>query len=576
MSNKDLLDGSLPDCVTGYIRRVVLRMGYSRKVRAEVRQELTDHFIDALADCSDQDERRSRAEQLIAQFGDAKLLARLIRRGKKRCRPLWKKVIIRTAQSFGAFILLFIGYSAWFFTGQATLSTDYLAHLNQMVRPDVSNSQNAWPLYEKAMELCKEPTEEVKEILKETPFWYWEQKAFFWYWEQKALAGLTAEQQRLISQWIEQNQPAWEKFTAASQMPYCWPEYKRGEQNEQYFVLLNMALPELGKMRSLARCGIWQAGRSLDQNEPEKAIQQYLTIVRAGRHLQGKAIIIEQLVGLAIGALGHRQIKYLALEQDLSKEQLAYIQAQLEEIYVEGYPLMDMEPDRLMMMDTIQNLFTQGGPGGGHLIPRRYIEFINFCSNSGNEQEDDWNDEFEMVLYSANCFVHASRNETVAEVNKLYRRLAEVGRMSPYQRHSLNIESFDTYLNALSEYRQTIIRKLMPALDRASELAFRGEAEYEATLCILALRRWELDKGQYPKSLGELVSGGYLEQVPDDPYSDSIFCYQRRGDDFVLYSVGANFIDDKGVAYPGVNRWEPERGDSAVPGDHVFWPLISR
>ena len=113
MSTKSNDPSNLPDCVNEYITSVIKKVRYRRKVRQEVQQELTDHFADALADCESESEKQQFAEEIIADFGDTGLLAKLIRRAKKRCRPLWKKAMIRTGQvMLVAYIISFI-CNAW-------------------------------------------------------------------------------------------------------------------------------------------------------------------------------------------------------------------------------------------------------------------------------------------------------------------------------------------------------------------------------------------------------------------------------------------------------------------------------
>ena len=79
--------GNLPVAAVDFIRLVIKKMRYRRKVRRDVQAELTAHFEDELKDCKTDEQREQKARQLIAGFGDVKLLAILLRRAKKRCRP---------------------------------------------------------------------------------------------------------------------------------------------------------------------------------------------------------------------------------------------------------------------------------------------------------------------------------------------------------------------------------------------------------------------------------------------------------------------------------------------------------
>jgi len=129
----------LPACAAEFIKLVIRKMRYRRKVRQDVQAELAVHFVDELKDCKTDAEKEQKAQKLIAEFGDVKLLAVLMRRAKKRCRPLWRTIIARTFQTAGVIIVCFIFYTIWFLSGKPAISIDYLAVLNQMVQPQLQN-----------------------------------------------------------------------------------------------------------------------------------------------------------------------------------------------------------------------------------------------------------------------------------------------------------------------------------------------------------------------------------------------------------------------------------------------------
>ena len=97
---KDKLLDNLPDCAAEFIKRVIKKMRYSKKVRADVMAELIDYFEDELRGCENDEEKLEKAKRLIADFGDVKMLGKLLRRAKKRCRPLWRTVVARIFQPF--------------------------------------------------------------------------------------------------------------------------------------------------------------------------------------------------------------------------------------------------------------------------------------------------------------------------------------------------------------------------------------------------------------------------------------------------------------------------------------------
>lgn len=74
----------------------------------------------------------------------------------------------------------------------------------------------------------------------------------------------------------------------------------------------------------------------------------------------------------------------------------------------------------------------------------------------------------------------------------------------------------------------------------------RRDMQSRRLLLALAMRCYYLDHGNFPQALGELTPQ-YLDSVPLDPFSGSIFVYRRLPDGFLLYSIGPNGRDDGGL-----------------------------
>jgi hypothetical protein len=557
----------LPSIAAQYIDRVIRKMGYRRKIRREVRQELADHFIDALRDCRDENDRQQLAQNLIESFGDAKLLAKLIRRGKKRCRSLWRKAIIRTLQATAALIVLMLLYSVWFITGKPTISVDYLKVWNQMAQPTVADADNAWPHYEKAVKLYVKPDESIKksvEINNNKPA--------------VLFSSFSLENQEKIRDWVKQNEPAWQEYLIGSQKPYCWREYGHGEQNtnpEEHW-LIYILVPALSDLRDFSKMGVWRARVEAQDGKISQALDDCLAVIRTGRHFQRiRASLIEQLVGLAISNLGQSEIIRLVGNPSVTAASLSSIQSQLVAIYQPEYPLMDIQFQKLFFWDAVQHCFTDSGIGGGHLVPK---EFQHILDLSASRKEKDM-DMAEKLICFPSCLLHAHRDETLAKGLEYYDHMIKAVAMSPYQKKIQNVDP-DGGIKSISQYRYLLLWKLLHGQGWAGDLAFRGKAQHEATLTILALRRWRLEKGSYPETLNDLLQNKYLEQLPVDPYSDGPLRYERRGDDFTLYSLGVNFTDDGGEVNPddpwgGPSKKGPAKCGEPNPitGDRVFWPI---
>lgn len=68
-----------------------------------------------------------------------------------------------------------------------------------------------------------------------------------------------------------------------------------------------------------------------------------------------------------------------------------------------------------------------------------------------------------------------------------------------------------------------------------------------ATIAGIALSAYRGEHDEYPRSLEPLV-GDYLDAIPLDPYSNEplLYFWKPEEDDYMLYSVGTNMVDDGG------------------------------
>ncbi|MHC4643656.1 MAG: hypothetical protein ACYS32_18595, partial [Planctomycetota bacterium] len=68
----------------------------------------------------------------------------------------------------------------------------------------------------------------------------------------------------------------------------------------------------------------------------------------------------------------------------------------------------------------------------------------------------------------------------------------------------------------------------------------------------------------------QLISAGYLKQLPIDHFVDKPLSYKKTEDNFILYSVGPNGTDEGGEysrdSKGRIQNWRDN-------GDAVFWPV---
>jgi len=520
-----------------------------------VEAELTAHFEDELRGCLDPGERENKSRRLIEQFGDARLLATLCRRAKKRCRPLWMRALKHTMQATGVFLLVFAPYTIWFIRGKPQPTIDYLPQVNALNRPAGRVEDNAWPYYDKAMRLLVEPNEAILNAS-----WF---KSF-----KPPDEPLTPQERTRLEGWMAINSLAWLQFELAAARGYCHRTYYRLPGKP--LLMSSTDDPPLANLRSLAMIALWKSRLEVEQGQIDEGLGHCLTLIRAAAHLETNAFIIEELVAYGIGGQACWEISGILSSHDLSVSQLSELQAQVVKARRQGYPPLSFEGERLAVLDGIGHEFTSGGIGGGHHIVGAYTKFAYEALEVPDTPENRNFGRIMMPFDVGASMIHAGRTRTIAKVNRLYDRMGEMARRSPYERRLHNIHEVTEGVGRLEKLRYGIVYLLLPAERRASELRFRSKADHEALVTILATKRYRLETGTHPPDLKTLVDAGYLGELPMDPFSDQPLVYKLAGDSFFLYSVGRNFDDDGG---------EPGRDSQgrakmwAENGDTVFWPV---
>jgi hypothetical protein len=562
LEGKGLALERLPVSTADLIRQIIKKMRYRKEVRSEVMAELAAHFEDQLQDCKTDEEKQERARQLIDDFGDVKLLAVLLRRAKKRCRPLWRTVVARSFQTIGVLILCFIFYCVYISLGEPTISVNYVREMTNLTRPVVNESRNAAPLYQKAFDLYKEPLEVE---LKEEPVFADDNKLFNAIRNKQWVDELNAEELASLKTWIFSNTEAIKLFKQATEKPYCW--WERQKDGE---LLLNVLLPELSPFRNFSRLLSWKAALEANSGNIEEAFNELLVCYQAGQHLEGPRFLVEQLVGWALQAksvgtafiiLQHRQV-----EGPLLKD----FQAKLENLMAKGIYTPDYTVERFWALDFIQRCYTDNGCGTGHMIPRR----LSIISSSDSDIMNDFeNPVLNYGQFLAISLVTADRDKMRQMFENYYDNAQRWAHETPWRLHQEDVDFEMGFYDwsRLKQIRYWPIIVFMPATGRITEIAYRYKLQAEALITVTALYRYRQDTGQYPDDLDELVRNGYLKKLPMDYFSDKPLVYKKTDDNFLLYSYGPDCTDNDGTpAYYDDGRYQMWSNKDA---DAIFWPV---
>ncbi len=545
MSNNEHISNDLPSCVTDYINLVIKKMRYSRKARKVVRQELTDHFTDALADCKNQQEQHETAENLIAEFGDAKVLAKLIRRGKKRCRPLWKKMLSYTVRAFLIFMVLRVGALGIGTPGTNVDYTDWITKQSSQDRPE---SQNAKPYYDKAGELMG--SYQWPKILNDS--------------YNKWPGEMSQAERKEVVEFIKANEKALDMLKQGTMKPYYWLDYAAVQKTpdphmhreatfEQklfpdFFAKINQGLmPILTKHKRLAKTMGLRAHMKAYQGDLEGAFDDCLTLQKFAGHLQGKGLLIEQIVGIGIEGLGHGRIFDILSKVKVKPDLLKTVQVDFERAFTNQDIILSLEAEKSGFYDYVQRTFTDDGKGSGRML----IKGVPLSIGT-----------WQSALHSFFLFDFPDKREVIETIDEFYDITENSFETTPFESQNKQEEILKEREHLLSD--NILLTPLAPALDTTNTISWRLRATRTATITALALLRYEKEHGEYPADLADLVARGYLKELPRDPYSEGPLQYKREKKDFLLYCLGEDYDDDGGLQ----SNW----GRYEAGGDRVFWP----
>ena len=409
---------TLPGCVADFLSEVVRHMRYRRHVREEVRAELTAHFADELRACASEQERQKKAQEMIAGFGDVKLLATLLRRAKRRCRSPWQTVVVRTMQVAGVLAICFTVYVIWFLAGRPVITTDYVAQFNSLVRPPADESLNSSPFYIRAAEMVGEPAADIAELLKSEP------------------GELDAEQKRRFLAWFAERQEMLELVATGAQKPHYWRLYESEEG------MISVLLPYVRNYRYMIRALSHRAVFLAGEGRQEEALSVVQTCYRCGRHLRaGNKTLIEQIVGMAAENRATGALLHILHEYRPEPAQLAAFQKEIESLFAEKDFALNVASEKLIVYDEIQRCFTTGLLGRDHLYPRRLAMLQQLHGERAEDVVFDFLTRPERWKAAARIlFSHPDREETRATFDRAFDLWDDWLRKTPAKRREEGLD----------------------------------------------------------------------------------------------------------------------------------------
>ena len=371
--------------------------------------------------------------------------------------------------------------------------------------------------------------------------------------------GFTRAERERLTRWLEVNDSFWQRYLQGVNKDYWWWRWEEEVAPACVHWVDHLSI-RLATLRMFCYVSRWRALMAFEQGDFYHGFLELVVPIRAGRHLMSNACALEKLVGMGLVQYTAQQI--IAILTFIDDEQIA---SQLHDFLnelndVAVLPSLDLRGRKMEFLSAIQQSFTPNGLGQGRLTV--------YALESYDRKMTPLQYLFREENVLRRLRLHAGRNDTQRLGCELLDKAELQFSKTPYELHSGGGKFLGDEIHALTDEKWGLVRDHFRDLGRQYKQYHRMQALMDATRIILALRVWYLEYGTYPEGLSLLVEEKYLEDLPIDPYSSDVFRYERQADDFVLYSLGADFDDDGGVQTEDGRGGEDELG-----GDSVFWPV---
>jgi hypothetical protein len=532
-----LAAANLPKPAVDLICRVVKRTRLWPLEKAAVADELIAHFADGVA-------AGSAAEQLMESFGDERVAAKLIRRAKRRGRPwpwhVWNVSVRVMAVVLAIYVVLIIRFCL----GQPTISVDYLAKLNAPTIA-VPQSDRAWPLWRQVILATSDGAKDGRLTFPEELF------------DDTSGKPVMA---RMVK-WINEHASAIELARQAARKPALGfilgpggsqedPELLFSYGQVKGEPLLEVLLPHVNYIRAMCYLLSLDAKRAAEKGDNsivEADITSMLGLARQLRESDGLVVTQEIAVGMNGLALGRIRSVLLNDPGLLKDEQLIRLAHAISGPRVAA-DLVSPISERYFFPDIVQRVYTDDGGGDGRMTLNG-LRLLPMMSAIDSRRPADPLPEWPIYAAASTLpRMTASRVQVMA----LYDRLMdqnEANLRKPMR--EIDFNNLKSRLAAffgnspLERTRYAVLVDHAPSFSSLQWYCEQYLGERDGVVVGIALELYHRRHGHYPAALSELTPE-LLPEIPADRITGDLVKYRLSDAKPIVYSVGADRIDDGG------------------------------
>jgi hypothetical protein len=308
-----------------------------------------------------------------------------------------------------------------------------------------------------------------------------------------------------------------------------------------------------------------------ERGDVKSAVAELASVYRLSEIVYESGTLIGVMVAMACDAIADSELIRLSQERRLDRREAALATVAVRESMFEFRDLwrttIDARVGELVWM--LDTSYTNDGDGNGWLA-LSYLRTTMSPVWAANRRCGAWN------VLSPVFNGRRTIEGKIASLRRGYERALSL----PYeQARELLVTCEARTIFGIAD-GPLALESNSSLLGRMFDNAARHVARRRATVTSVALSVYRTETGRYPDSLDELVPG-HLDEVPLDPVDDRPLRYVRKSDEeYLLYSVGSNLLDDGGVP-PTIDESKRmlKDGDWILTrprSEHLFEPVLER
>jgi len=301
----------------------------------------------------------------------------------------------------------------------------------------------------------------------------------------------------------------------------CYPV----EFGDGFFMLLD----HVQRVRGGARLLTLQAHVAAHRGDPRGAARSIRAIFSLARSLEREPVLVSLMVRLACDGIAREQLKKLLPSVGFSDADLARLQDVLRAIDYHDGLYRGMLGERAMGIHTFENPNPSEEenpiPAGGFWRFTQGGGFVFYLEHMGG-----------LVVAAKQPWPQALRAADQAEAK---------------------LDDLAAGASPLTKVTHVFPLLLAPAIGAAFEATARNVAMNGAADAAIAIELYRRRHGKLPERLKQLVPD-FLPQIPTDPFDGQPLKYVVREEEYLIYSVGRDRVDNGGTADPEHADFEPD------------------